>query len=183
MGSVTTALSAVLQDSLRAKQSSRKVDALMQDLFDMMIRRGAVFERSEFLLIERHANGRAWLGAERHAWHSLACITGNKSAALAFEHSYGQAPWIWPGEIFPRGSWTPAKLDRLFVGAKILFDGQDIEITSMCSAQFIGCVYDPEVTYPRRPVRRLTIDRARFNATKKALKKSLADDRMRERES
>ncbi len=174
MSPVITVLQALLMEGLRRKSGSyRKVNDLLHKVFGDMIANGVGFMPEDFDNIYAAVNGSYWLRAEPSGWHRIACVHGNRSAAISYERHFGLKPWVW------HRAPQPDALRRLYVGASINWDGTTVEITSIDDKRIIACEYASPTAHPRRPTKRHTITRAEFRqvvrevkAAKKAAKEA-----------
>lgn len=138
--------------------SWQRLNAALFAAVEVAIDGGLEFAEGDFQALYDKFKGAHWLGTPPNGFYSAACMCGNLSAARSFESAMGFKPYILEGQ-------------RVYVGRRFAWNGQQVRCTSIAKDGLIACSYKDRKKgeYAEKIDRRYTITNEEMAAEDKRL--------------
>lgn len=131
------------------EHSWRRVNSAMHSALMLAITSGLSFAIADFKAIHDTMRGDYWMG-EVESFYRVAVESNHTQACASFEAWQGRKPFLWEGK-------------RLYVGAKLAWEGEAVTVTSFSAGDsIVACSYKPHTAhddYGTRIARRFDISR------------------------
>lgn len=155
-----------------------KINHCLREAVELAVRSGMAFNLDDIRIIFNRYRGGYWMGADTEWFYRLAVLYRHASAWKAYENYAGRTPFIVKDASVsthtgdgPRGQG----LARLIVGARFIWEGEGVTVTSFNDEKRYFNAYSYTRTEGVEVKTRYRITHADLSAAKKVGKKRLKE--------